>query len=700
VNGYTLDSAGAGWSDAHVPEVFDEDAGWFGSKIAHAVGGAIGGAFGGGGPFGLAARLAQRAAAPVAKAASSVAHAVPVVNQAVHVAETAAQAANRIAHGGNVLRTLGSAAHDVAPYVAAASSLVPGIGTLGAAAVQGAAALAAGRPITEATIAAARGAIPGGPLAQSAFDAGLSVVRGGNVTAAAMAAARANLPGGAAARYAFDNAVKLATGQKIQLSRGALPAMLSQAAPSLPMPGFTMPTGVLARPLDTSARRVADALLRRPSLRRLSPAMLARQLGAAPDAAHRAIASVTHATRTIGQFSPGRLPALLAVPYSAADARGLDEALADAGCAAPFAASPDAGAVDPAGPGEQVYTIKSGDTLSAIAKRFPPATVSSLAARNGIADPNKIFAGKTLIVPAPATVTPPATPPTTTPPQVTPPTSPGATYTVKSGDTGSAVANRFTGNANRWRELPAVNPGMRIVNIPDPSNPDQIAYQDLYPWRVGQVVNLPPSWTSSTPAQPPPPVPPTPIAPPNSAALPPSPPGLTAAAWGAAWGAAPVGFVWQDQAGAWWQKTGPSTWTRATAPVAPPVPPPPVAPPVAPPQTTPPQVTPTSPGAQIVDGQIGPPAPGFLDLGTWAAMWATLPAGALYHASLDHGWIEKLGALRYAQSTTPDGPWPMPPVNVPVAPPGDQPPAPPEDKKGGGSLAPLALAAAAALALS
>jgi LysM repeat protein len=48
-----------------------------------------------------------------------------------------------------------------------------------------------------------------------------------------------------------------------------------------------------------------------------------------------------------------------------------------------------------------LYTIQDGDTLSALAKRFN-TTVEVLARTNNIKDPNKIYAGKTLSVPSPA----------------------------------------------------------------------------------------------------------------------------------------------------------------------------------------------------------------------------------------------------------------------------------------------------------
>jgi N-acetylmuramoyl-L-alanine amidase len=50
--------------------------------------------------------------------------------------------------------------------------------------------------------------------------------------------------------------------------------------------------------------------------------------------------------------------------------------------------------------GEQVYTVRSGDTLYSIARRFG-VTVQALQQRNGLADPNNIKVGQQLIIPAP-----------------------------------------------------------------------------------------------------------------------------------------------------------------------------------------------------------------------------------------------------------------------------------------------------------
>jgi hypothetical protein len=97
----------------------------------------------------------------------------------------------------------------VAPFI-------PGIGTGVAAALGAANALAAGKPITEAILSAARSAVPGGAIAQTAFDVALNLARGKNITDSLLAAARDRLPGGPAARAAFDAAVALGKGKSLQ----------------------------------------------------------------------------------------------------------------------------------------------------------------------------------------------------------------------------------------------------------------------------------------------------------------------------------------------------------------------------------------------------------------------------------------------------------------------------------------------------
>jgi len=67
---------------------------------------------------------------------------------------------------------------EVAPWVTAVISLVPGIGPIASAVITGALALAQGQTITEALISAAIAAMPGGSLARIAFNAGKNVAYG------------------------------------------------------------------------------------------------------------------------------------------------------------------------------------------------------------------------------------------------------------------------------------------------------------------------------------------------------------------------------------------------------------------------------------------------------------------------------------------------------------------------------------------
>jgi LysM repeat protein len=71
------------------------------------------------------------------------------------------------------------------------------------------------------------------------------------------------------------------------------------------------------------------------------------------------------------------------------------------------------------------YTVRSGDTLSGIARRFD-VTVAAVAAANRISDVNRILTGRVLVIPGPGSAS-----------------GGTSTYTVEAGDTLSALALRF-----------------------------------------------------------------------------------------------------------------------------------------------------------------------------------------------------------------------------------------------------------------
>ncbi|MCC5890695.1 MAG: LysM peptidoglycan-binding domain-containing protein, partial [Alkalibacterium sp.] len=104
------------------------------------------------------------------------------------------------------------------------------------------------------------------------------------------------------------------------------------------------------------------------------------------------------------------------------------------------------------------YTVRSGDTLYAIALRYN-TTVARLVSLNNISNPNLIRVGQVLTISTSGgTTTPPPPPPTTT------------TYTVKSGDTLYAIALRYNTTV------------ARLASVNNISNPNLI--------RVGQVLTI------------------------------------------------------------------------------------------------------------------------------------------------------------------------------------------------------------------
>ena len=103
---------------------------------------------------------------------------------------------------------------ELAPYATTIVSLVPGVGTGVAAAIAAGAAIAEGKSITDAAVAAVKNAIPGGALAASGFDAAYKIAKGENVSKVAFEEARANLP--PEAQKAFDIGVAVATGKSLQ----------------------------------------------------------------------------------------------------------------------------------------------------------------------------------------------------------------------------------------------------------------------------------------------------------------------------------------------------------------------------------------------------------------------------------------------------------------------------------------------------
>lgn len=119
----------------------------------------------------------------------------------------------------------------------------------------------------------------------------------------------------------------------------------------------------------------------------------------------------------------------------------------------------------------ETYTVQPGDTLSQIAQRYG-VSVTALASANGITNPNQIYWGLTLTIPDSGETPPPATS--------------GGTHTVQRGETLASIARAY---GLTWPTLAQAN-GITNPNL-------------LY---FGQVLVIPGSDGSTTPAPAPAPV--------------------------------------------------------------------------------------------------------------------------------------------------------------------------------------------------
>lgn len=115
-----------------------------------------------------------------------------------------------------------------------------------------------------------------------------------------------------------------------------------------------------------------------------------------------------------------------------------------------------------------IHIVQWGESLTLIARRYG-VTTTSIVQANGISNPNYIYAGQTLIIPASSTSPAP------------PPSGPTSSYVVQRGDTLSAIAYRFGATVNSIVSLNGlVNPNLifagqtlRVPGRGEPSQPTQ-----------------------------------------------------------------------------------------------------------------------------------------------------------------------------------------------------------------------------------
>ncbi len=130
---------------------------------------------------------------------------------------------------------------------------------------------------------------------------------------------------------------------------------------------------------------------------------------------------------------------------------------------------PTGGATSSPGVSSGVHIVQRGESLYRIALRYG-VSYQTLAAANGIANPNHIYVGQRLVIPGQGTAPGPSSPP-----------SSGQTYAVRRGDTLSAIAIRF--GVSLWS----------LVQANGISNSSLIY--------VGQVLRIPSGGNPAPPAQ-------------------------------------------------------------------------------------------------------------------------------------------------------------------------------------------------------
>lgn len=121
-----------------------------------------------------------------------------------------------------------SSVKTLAPYVQTVISFVPGIGTGISAGIGGALALASGQKIGDALLAAAKSALPGGPVAQAAFSIAADVMHGKPITTIAIDA----LPIAPAAKTALLSGLQAA--KDIAAGKNIVTSVLDNAVKNLP----------------------------------------------------------------------------------------------------------------------------------------------------------------------------------------------------------------------------------------------------------------------------------------------------------------------------------------------------------------------------------------------------------------------------------------------------------------------------------
>lgn len=394
--------------------------------------------------FGGVVRAAKKAARGVTKAASTVTR--PVTRAASQITKS-----------------------PVWNIAATGASFIPGVGSAVSSGMAAAAALGRGESARDIALAAAKNALPGGPVAKAAFDVAVGAARGQRLDHAALSAVREQLPGGPAARAAFDAGVALSRGQRperaivdatrSELSRAGRDAFDRALGAASRARGIGPSHVPITFPnVSPAARTVARSFATTPGFRRLRFAQVGRRLGVPTRIAREGGAAWL---RRIG-------------------AEGLD--WRDVGDNETLETAAQRLRVTL--PRELELTAPPARSSATVAS-MPPVPVSRAMLlrifENGTPDLRKAILAHGLLAELAHN---------------TGELDGKGGWIIRTGDLPYMVAKLVTGDQNRWKELPSVNPGMKIVTKKDSAG--KVIWTGLDPWFTGKRINLPPSWIAST----------------------------------------------------------------------------------------------------------------------------------------------------------------------------------------------------------
>lgn len=456
------------------------EVGWFGSKLVKKAKGAVKGAV--------------KGVSKGVKAVGKVAAKVPGVSTALAPVSLVAD----VAKGRNVIKSVRKRGGQVVadtrkalPVAATVVSFVPGAGTAVSAGLRAGAALSEGKSIRQIAEEAALGAVPGGHLARAGLKTAIKVGRGKNVLRSvgegALEYGEQAIGGGELAKRAFAIGKGVAKGQNVArtVGREAVSYAKSQVPAGISRTALEAATKIargknVARSLGEGAVQVAAE--------RLPGGELTRRVAKVGISAARGQNVLRAAGREAVSFAEANVPS--AISKQIQTVVGTAKSITPRGTSMPLQFGRPSYGLPPSISPENVRRIAT--TVSPRRPQLGPVRVSRAA--KAAFRPLSMGARSMLVRALPHMRG-----------EVSGLSESGTEWIVESGDTGSKIAQKLTGNPNRWTELRSVNPkvmGRGAAAIKKYGFPIYVGDRVILPSSWIQVVAKPPAQSApATPSQ-------------------------------------------------------------------------------------------------------------------------------------------------------------------------------------------------------